>query len=648
MASTGRFQSRLFSLLSQQSLHLRDRLTQTLRQAKVTLLWGAQVALYPIYVLFQSARMVDRQLRQATRQAYPQLQAVKRVMQRILHPMRPALAPKADTPVRRVLRAVKDFLSPTLPPAQMGLGLNAASSTDESTIAALSTLQLAETQAIAATLKLSGTVAERLSTLATIESVGEIQGIASLLSNRAIVLVTERNQILDILTPEQQWQLRQQIAWEVAGYWRERKRLQAARRSLPPFLPLPLRRKNLLPPVQHFRQLMAWMQTSPLAVATNLFQESTLVAIVQVSLDSQLAIARQLGGRALQLLAPAEPSPTPAKWQMPLLPAANTAVHWAQWLFQRSTLQFSPVGGALANPSSPPTLSTSSPSPSSTSSALKVAPSANLISVGQISAHQASLDAIAPPSHFAPVAPPINLLQAATEAAVSLVTESATPSMHHKASYIETHATFIGYVRHPLEQLLTWLDRGMAWLEERIPQWWNWLQEQAMAIDLPTLRQKTRELWQQLRLEVSSPDFLPHLRQRLMQSWSELRQQTTTETLPLLQENLNQGWQKLQTWVTSDVVPTVQTKVPEFQAKATQLWQRVKQEATDAERISNLKQTALRYQQQLQEIATSEQVAQIKQTVVQQQQRLQDRLSSSNWVANAKTQALQLWQRFRR
>lgn len=41
--------------------------------------------------------------------------------------------------------------------------------------------------------------------------------------------------------------------------------------------------------------------------------------------------------------------------------------------------------------------------------------------------------------------------------------------------WIETSATAVGYVKHPLEQLLAWLDGAMLWLEAVLLKFWQWL-----------------------------------------------------------------------------------------------------------------------------------------------------------------------------
>ena len=44
--------------------------------------------------------------------------------------------------------------------------------------------------------------------------------------------------------------------------------------------------------------------------------------------------------------------------------------------------------------------------------------------------------------------------------------------------WIETAATPSGYVKHPLEKILAWLDRGLLWLEERALGIWKWFAKQ--------------------------------------------------------------------------------------------------------------------------------------------------------------------------
>jgi len=50
-------------------------------------------------------------------------------------------------------------------------------------------------------------------------------------------------------------------------------------------------------------------------------------------------------------------------------------------------------------------------------------------------------------------------------------------SVQPTPDWIETPATLMGYVKHPLEQILAWLDRAMLWLEEVFLKFWQWMHE---------------------------------------------------------------------------------------------------------------------------------------------------------------------------
>lgn len=52
---------------------------------------------------------------------------------------------------------------------------------------------------------------------------------------------------------------------------------------------------------------------------------------------------------------------------------------------------------------------------------------------------------------------------------------SQNSSMQPTPDWIETPATLMGYVKHPLEQILAWLDRAMLWLEEVFLKFWQWM-----------------------------------------------------------------------------------------------------------------------------------------------------------------------------
>ena len=53
--------------------------------------------------------------------------------------------------------------------------------------------------------------------------------------------------------------------------------------------------------------------------------------------------------------------------------------------------------------------------------------------------------------------------------------ETQNSSVQSTPDWIETPATLMGYVKHPLEQILAWLDRAMLWFEEVFLKFWQWI-----------------------------------------------------------------------------------------------------------------------------------------------------------------------------
>jgi hypothetical protein len=109
-----------------------------------------------------------------------------------------------------------------------------------------------------------------------------IRGVATQLEPRSLVLITNRNQILDILDADQQLILQQRIRWEVAHYCRYlRLRHQATQLDL---VRSPRPHSPVFSGVRRFYQLMAWMQQGSVAIATNLFKEADLAESLSLAL----------------------------------------------------------------------------------------------------------------------------------------------------------------------------------------------------------------------------------------------------------------------------------------------------------------------------------------------------------------------------
>ncbi|MBW4576191.1 MAG: hypothetical protein KME08_13020 [Aphanothece sp. CMT-3BRIN-NPC111] len=299
--SPGRYQSRLFNFLNRQTQRLKDQCDRAVRQVKVTTVWGVQIVLYPIYLLFQTGRLTGHQFQQTAQQKWWQLQGAKSS-----HLETP---PEADTPIQRVLSfvdtqvevAVNELqqLTPASEQPITGLAdialINPTSVliSPENASSDLSPLDQTQNSVRAGLADEFGVEIEQSlikpapTTQNFLPSAGKvIGGVASLLTTRTLVLVTVDNQIWDIFTPQQQEKLRQRITWEIADYWRQRRLSAGFERQFTGRVPMSspkqlsskdAGRSHLLPPVRLFWRVMAWVQTSPVAIAANLFQESTLV-----------------------------------------------------------------------------------------------------------------------------------------------------------------------------------------------------------------------------------------------------------------------------------------------------------------------------------------------------------------------------------
>jgi len=273
-----------------------------------------------------------------------------------------------------------------------------------------------------------------------------IHGIASDREQRHLVLVSSQNQVLDVLTEAQQEILRQRIIMELAEFWRDRHQaLAQAQPALP--LPPPRPTARMLPPIRWFYQLMQWEQRSDVALATNLFQESALTLYFDPDREMQWMEGQATDPQWERLLASNVP---PAVAVTPYTPEAVVRSQLAA-LAKGTSLM--PIGsaersGELAVLGSPST------------------------GIQQINPQQINLQQI-------------NLQQMLASTSVAL--EPYSPGTLQEQGfelskstalepYVETSAQLVEYVKHPLEQVLEWLDRGMAWLEDRIlavRHWWN-------------------------------------------------------------------------------------------------------------------------------------------------------------------------------
>lgn len=435
MASS-RYRSQIFQAFSRQTTRLSDRLAQTWRQAKLTATWGTQILLYPLYALYQGTRVVSRSIGQTVQHILPQLQSAPAT-----DPANPPIdeqidldAP-VDTPIVRSLIALAGLelsnLTPILPAA-------------DGSIAPASVAPIV-------IVDLPGALTPSASEIAPYQEDGiesatvRVRGLASLLSDRRLVLTTIHNQLLDVLTAQQQTQLQQRIVWELASY---RRLLRL--RSPAQLLPLPADSPHLLPPIRTLQRLMAWMQQSPIAIATNLFGEA-----------AQLAAA------------PPDPVLPPVRQPRSI---ARSPWAWLGELFRPALIAPQPEDHAIVMADAA-TLTRTTPNPPQQNSWWKrkrlTAGSATQTPIAASGRNAAAL----PPQGFdrnlaATDRSPLGDRTDQASSALS-VEEPTTPAA--TPTWIETEARLVGYEKHPLEQLLQWLDSGMLWLETTLSNLWRWI-----------------------------------------------------------------------------------------------------------------------------------------------------------------------------
>jgi hypothetical protein len=516
--SSGRYKSRLFNLISQQSRRLSDQMGLRLRQAKLAATWGAQIVLYPVYALLQTTRLVNRQIQQTVQQAVPRLRATihKPDQAAAQHPDESIASgspeiPAADTPILRSLAAVAQFALP------IASGAVVTAEPQDALLTRAPKLRLSTRSATAALPSRRSALAKthtRLvqsassdladaapdAAIAASPQTAFIRGIASLLETRSLVLTTAQNQILDILTPQQQQQLQQRLAWELADYWHSRKLAAAAQPSLTfrqRFMlpPLSAEPPHLLPPVRLLRRLMAWMQTSPVAVAADLFQESALT-IAPSSNFIAAAIERSEWEPELKELERKQ-----LKQPLPMQPRPG----WKQWMQRFAAPAFAPVAegqsaegqsaeGQSALVVSRPAMM-AQPQARSQRQLQLWQRTAAFTSITPLQSHRrtpmlaqgakaalpehAHAHSLIADSSIAGSLAAVSAVsgQAAKTAIVSIAQPPAgTQNLPVAApTWIEAEARIVGYVKHPLEQVLEWLDRAMLWLEKATVKLWQWL-----------------------------------------------------------------------------------------------------------------------------------------------------------------------------
>jgi len=616
-ASSGRYQSRLFNFVRKQSRRFTQQRDRAFRHLQLSASWVAAVGLYPLLLIFQSTRSAAKQMHQAVQQNFPQLPAPDLNVQ-------PQTPPTVDTPIQQVLLLVEALSSEevisTPPPAKPKTLKNILAFLVSNALTRFATLErfksgdrkqqgelgkLGEPRSLRAKEQrriLPTTYHLRLSsgrslppTIPPLTTPGPIiQGIATQLSSRALVLVTAQNEILDILTAQQQQTLQQQMIAAIADYWRYQRLACSVRSSEVKVLgnefPTEDTRSILSPQSSLVRKpritdpLLAFLDRTIAELESNHWEPVSAVAIdlsqrsrqfiqqlqtqfnFALSRGKSLAIAPDVGSayttrmqtliraaidyffghRGRQHLGQNMPKSAPSQKRLsqnysshnaiktpalpikPSLKSTNlsslagkqlTGRRWAAklssaklasaqlpscpqlvepniedpWLTLSDLFGEEVATGETATDSQPKQSKsrTISSGTKKTNLALPTTQAEGFFLQNLVNSWQKLWTLLKPESGIvkrqkiakgkligtsSKQAPPVfKSPQQVKAGEISTQTGSQSSQLEPAPDWIETNATVMGYVKHPLEQLLVWLDQAMLWLEEVLIKLWRWL-----------------------------------------------------------------------------------------------------------------------------------------------------------------------------
>ncbi len=232
---SGPYQSRLFNFLNRQAIAVNDRLGKTVRHLKVAASWGVQVLLYPFYLLVQTARWAEFQLENKFEEIKYQLPINNQ------ESLTETESITTDEVISNVLAKVQSSLD--------GFIIKSFKDTNNNSLVKT----------------------EQNQTVSLVQNVPKIEAIACLLEHKSLVLVAKNNEIIDILTSEQQSKLAQLISWQITKYGiYSRNKIKKSRSSLPL---ITINNSHIIAPIRWFWQVMGWMQVSDVARGINLFGE---------------------------------------------------------------------------------------------------------------------------------------------------------------------------------------------------------------------------------------------------------------------------------------------------------------------------------------------------------------------------------------
>ncbi|MBD2110612.1 MULTISPECIES: hypothetical protein [Cyanophyceae] len=417
MATSSRsFQSQTVARLMAGYRQVAHSTGQWLRQGRTAAVWGLQVAVYPLYAAVQGLRMGARQL-QATRPWRPVWAKLTGAL--------PAELVAADTPIRALLSVIQ-------PPVV------------HSQMVRPGGLQLVNVHGPWLKQSKAGAVLTP-GQWHLVPLNQPIRGIASDLATQQLVLVTVDNGIFADLTDDQQQRLQQALVLMLAEYARVQRRHSLNSRLQQPGLPLPQTNPAVLPPMRWLPAALRWLQTSPLAAATNLFGEAS-----QQAMTAAITLHRRTTHRAIGQRPQIEAAATEPK---------NPYGHYPPRIWGRPTLRTLPATASVEQAAELVV---------TMAGAVYAVPKGSNSSV--LETQQGQNGAIAPGSQRLPIE------TVTADRSPSSTTLTGTNQYQlDSPSALDVKVTQINYVDPPLVTVLRGLDWVLYVLETWLRMAWAWL-----------------------------------------------------------------------------------------------------------------------------------------------------------------------------
>ena len=301
------YKSRLFNFVNRRSLQFRDRIGETFRHLKVAAEWGAQLLISPLHWIFQPRNWTGEVLGTASSdkalppaESYLSEPPVDQPLEKILT----AIEPWFELPDASALTGTLHDLKPENLPRKKEIVLSSQffQQIQQQLESPTQPENLALPPAIAPQNPNPRPLGNLVSQIKNIFSPTKdlvIRGISCVIENRQLVLTTADNEILDVLSLEQQTLLKQSIRAEMANYWYERRLQWSISQKMLGFIPLVNEQtEKVLPPVQLLWQTLHWLESQsfrsklPQLTQSNLIPTTSLTtggnALIQ-KLDQQVA-----------------------------------------------------------------------------------------------------------------------------------------------------------------------------------------------------------------------------------------------------------------------------------------------------------------------------------------------------------------------